>query len=331
MPAQTPNNVTTNLNQALTDIGSASRVFGIEGQNEANANQPGGTVQQWADGLKGMANAARAIPTLAAAPILNLTLATSSNLAAAQTISTQMGNVTSLGVNWNAWHTFPNDGTGGGAPLSASFGQLTNNQSVAAPYRVMNLTAFGYDQSLNSANGSPVTPAAGGKMTLSALMTAYAGGCGSVIFYEMFDDSSTGYALFDGSGNPNTIATYIHNFTTPLADAATTARTFIPGVLGYTLSYSGSGTQASSLLLQNAAGAFFLILWNNDAVQTTGATPSNVTPSACNVTITLTVACTSGAIYDPAAGATPASTFGAVTSVGPVAVQGYPQIVKVVP
>jgi hypothetical protein len=85
------------------------------------------------------------------------------------------------------------------------------------------------------------------------------------------------------------------------------------------------------MVLQNAAGHFFLVLWNNDAVQTTGATPSDVTPPANNVTITLSVACTSGAIYDPTSGTSPVSTFGAVTTIGPVAIQGFPKIVQINP
>lgn len=324
------NNVTTNLNQALADIGGASKVFSIEGQNQANANQPSGTAASWAAGNVGMANAVRAISSLANVPILNLSLSNSSETAA-ETIATSMGNQTVNGISWNNWQSFPTDGTGGGSPFSTVIGQLTNNQGVAAPGRVLNWTAVGYDQTNNAANGSHVTGAAGGKMLLSGFMTAYAGGVAAVVVYQMFNDAANGFQLFDTAGNPNTMATYIHNFTTIWEDNGATASTFIPAPLGYTLAYSGSGTQASSLLMQSADGKFWLVLWNNDAVQTTGATPSNVTPAANNVTITLTVACTSGGIYDPTVGTSPASTFGAVTSIGPVAIQGYPKVVQIVP
>jgi hypothetical protein len=328
--SQTPNNVVANLNQALVDIGGASRVFAIEGQNEANVNEPSGTAAAFVAGNNGMANAVRSISALAPAPILNLSLGTAS-LANASAFATAMGNQTANGIDWNSWHQFPNDGTGGGAPTPIGIAQLIGNQSVAGPGRPLNWTAVGYDPTLNPANGSHVTGTAGGKMLCSGIMNAYAAELASFIIFQLFPDSPTGFQLFATDGTPNRMATIVHNFTTVLLDTGATARTFTPGVLRYLLSFAGSGTSASSMLMQHSDGSFRLVLWNNDAVQTTGPTPSDVSPAASNVTITLSVACTSGGIYDPVSGTSPVSTFGAVTTIGPVAIQGYPKIVLIVP
>src|SRR5579859_6947687 len=167
MPIGPTNNVTTNLNQALADIGSATRVFSVEGQSDANAGIPSGAASDFQAGNTGFANAVRAISALASVPVLNLTWNTTTSLASANALATAMGAQTGIGINWNNWHAFPNDGIGGGAPFTASNGglpTLTNNAATVAPGAPLNWTSVGYDQTLNSANGSHVTGNAGGKM-----------------------------------------------------------------------------------------------------------------------------------------------------------------------
>lgn len=326
-PAQVPWNVHDTITNQLAQTGLAS-FFAIEGQNEPNLfNSIGnpshpGTQAGWIAGNAGYAAAVTAIAGVAAVPVMGAPLG---NVAANGGITSAFGNVTGLGIDWGVEHLYPNDGAGGGVQFFGNPNGATQylaDTNVQAPGRPRCLTEIGYG--IGGANGSHVTGIAFGKIMLNAFLDSYLIGSAGTFNFEVFDDSAEGLFLISGAGVPNQAATIIHNFTTIIADAGATKATFDPGAL----SYSISGTGYHQCLVQVSADTFHLILWNDVPVQTTGASPVDVTPAALNLTVNLTQAITSAAIFDPTVSTLAQSTFAAVSSI-PISLFGGPKVISI--
>lgn len=192
------------------------------------------------------------------------------------------------------------------------------------------VTEFGYPTTGPgpSANGDRVNEDKKGRCILNGLMTAWQTGVQLISIYDLYDLSGSGYGLMAGSGSPNLSGTYLHNFTTALADIGSGARSFVPTTLTYAV--SGLPSTASQQLLETSAGHFKLVLWNNATNWNVAAgTPITVTP------VQVAVNFTGGSgfainVYDPTVGTSPISTVTTGNAVT-VALADYPIIIDVLP
>lgn len=334
--AQSPYDVAGNATNQVAQT-AASFWFGAEGQNEANlfnkigdATHPGSQAQ-WFAGNQGFATKIRTVSALSAVPIINMTLG---NPAQNTAIYTAMGDVTTYTppIETGTYHAYPNDGVGGGDNFFPnSSGETPCLVAVGGtnPGRPWSLTEIGYG--IGGSNGSHVTGLSGGKMFINACIDAWLAGAMGIFGFELFNDTGEGLFLFDNSGNPNAMATVIHNYTTILKDTAGTALTFAPGALPFVVSGNvGGASQVRFETFQKASGAFFITAHNTAACQTTGATPSDVTPTAVNITLTFPKSVSSTATFDGTVGTTAVASTGATTTVT-VVVQGFMKIIQVNP
>lgn len=326
-PSQVPWNAHDQVLAQLNQTGLAS-FFSIEGQNECNlfnsignASHPG-TQAGWFAGNQGYAAGVRSISQLNNVPIMGLCFGNSATIPA---VVTALGDVTSY-LNWGNFHTYPNDGTGGGTNF---FGDVNgsplflHDMGIVAPGHPCCITEIGWGiNSANKNNGSIVTGLAGGKIALNTFLDAYLLFSAGTFIYELFDDSSEGLVLFDALGNPNQMATIIHNFTTFLKDTGTTNASFDPSSLNHTIT---GGTNFRKLVLQDSLGNFYVILWNTLATQTTGSNPVDVSPTPVNLTVTYNQSVSSVVVFDPTTNGT---TSGSTTATA-VAIAGYPKILKI--
>ncbi len=91
-----------------------------------------------------------------------------------------------------------------------------------------------------------------------------------------------------------------------LADPSSTAQTFSPGSLAYSI--SGLPSTAASLLLEKSDGTYDLTIWN-DAQDWNAATASEAAASPTTVTVNLGGSSTSAAVFDPLSGTLPVATY----------------------
>lgn len=330
--AQTPWDVASTVANQLAQTGINS-FFGVEGQNEANlfnsignASHPGAQ-SQWFAGNQGYAARVRANSALNSVPIINMTLG---NPASNVAIYNAMGDVTTYfsPVNWGSYHAYPNDGTGGGDNFfSDSAGETPALAAVATtnPGRPWCLTETGYG--IGGANGSHVTGLSGGKMMMNTACNCYLAGAAGVFFFELYNDTGEGLFLFDNLGNPNQMATVMHNFTTILKDTGGSALTFNPGAVSFTITGGVEGTDYFKLFFEKTTGEYELVLWNVRPVQTTGASPVDVTPASVDLTVHFLNPVSSTATFDATVGTTAVSTTGSTSSVL-VSVVGYPKVLR---
>lgn len=104
--------------------------------------------------------------------------------------------------------------------------------------------------------------------------------------YELYEEGD-GYGYYTTTATPTLAATYMHNFTSAIADSGATATTFTPGTLTYSL--TGMPTNAHSALMQTSNGHFKLAVWSNEHNYNLGtSTPITISPTS--VTLTLTAA-----------------------------------------
>lgn len=318
--------------QQLAQTGISS-FHAMELQNEANLfNSIGnpthpGAEAQWFAGNRGAAARIRSNHALDAVPLTNMTLG---NPASNVSIYVDMGDVTQypVPVQEGTYHAYPNDGVGGGTNLFGDVNGLPPLLAAVAitnPGRCWSLTEIGYG--LLAGNGSRVTNASGSKMTLNAYCDVWLAGGRAMAFYELYDDSAEGLVLFDGTGTPNAIATAIHNFTGALLDTSPFAATFNPTALPFTITGNTTdSTKCRWFMQQKASGEFDLVIWNTVPVQTTGASPTDITPTPVNLTVNFGVGVTSTNIYDPIANTN--SAGGAGTS-RTISISGYPKIMQI--
>lgn len=110
---------------------------------------------------------------------------------------------------------------------------------------------------------------------IDSFSTAYA--------YELYEEGD-GYGYNTTTGTPTLAATYMHNFTSAIADTGATAATFAPGTLTYSL--AGMPTNAHSTLLQTSSGHFKLVVWSNEHNYNLG-TSTPIVIAQTPVTLTL--------------------------------------------
>jgi hypothetical protein len=137
------------------------------------------------------------------------------------------------------------------------------------------------------------------RLFLNLYLAAFKRGFAYTFIYMLRDDPNQGYwGLFDTSYNPKTSGTYLHNFTTVIADSKTTTT----GKLDYAI--ANEPATVHDLLLQKSDGAFELVVWDER--------PSGGSDS---VGVDLTTARATVNVYDPTEGTSPTQTLHAVSAV----------------
>ena len=152
--------------------------------------------------------------------------------------------------------------------------------------------------------------------------------------YTMFDFDTGDNNCYDNYGvyesdqaTPKTAATAIKNMQTVLGDSGSTALTFNPGTLNYSI--VGLPSSGFDFLLQKSNGTWEIVVWNEPQIWD-DATHAEVTPSITTVTVGLGSVFTAVNVYDPVNGVTPISTSSGVSSVT-LALGAHPLLVEAIP
>jgi hypothetical protein len=204
------------------------------------------------------------------------------------------------------------------SPSSPTLGQLK-----AAP---RGITESGFGTNCVAPNATCLSQVVAGKNLLSGMMNAYAEGYSAFCIYSFYQQGD-GFGLFSAPQTPLTQGVYIHNFTTPIADAGATAATFSPGSLNYTIGALPS--TGKSALFEKSNGYYELIIWNN-VVNWNYAGGSAITVNPVTVTISFTTPQTTIDTWDPTISASPISSVTNSSSVQ-VALTDYPIIIGIMP
>ena len=190
------------------------------------------------------------------------------------------------------------------------------------------ITEFGYPATGGTPNGITTDVPTQGKAILNGLMNAWNEGYSVLCvytFYEDAPDGGAGFGLLNGPGNPKVSGAYLHNFTTTLKDAGSTAKMFAPGSLSYTI--SGLPSTGKSLLFQKSNGNLELIIWNNVEDWNFSAGKA-MTISPTTVTVTFASSHSTVNVYDPTVGSSPVTTAARATSVR-ASLTDHPLIIEV--
>ena len=152
--------------------------------------------------------------------------------------------------------------------------------------------------------------------------------------YTMFDYNTGDNNCYDNYGvyesdqtTPKAAATAIKNMQTILGDSGSTALTFTPGTLNYSI--VGLPSTGFDFLLQKSNGTWDIVVWNEPQIWD-DATHAQVTPSVATVTVDLGSMFAAVNVYDPVNSATPISTASKVNSVT-LTVGAHPLFVEAIP
>jgi hypothetical protein len=217
-----------------------------------------------------------------------------------------VGSLAAYATDANA-HTYPNAGQ---LPDDA-IQQINALAAMADSGQPVITTEIGWSTSVFSETAIA-------KYVLDAAMDGIKNGDAGMYFYGLFDDGSGNWGMFNADGTPRPAATALHDLTTLLADPGTTAATFTPGSLNYSLSGTESGD--NSVLIEKSNGSFWLSLWNE-------AESAN---SPHMVTVNLGEQAATVLEYDPLTGISSIETWSNVASVQ-VSVPDHPVLLEIVP
>lgn len=243
----------------------------------------------------------------------------------------------------------PNGGTlssigGVDGYLKAMMGQA----NIPTPSLPVSLCAFGWQSFPDTSNPNLgvgyVNETTQASYILEFIFSAFKYGAKYFIYNELldiqqglsFEDDGNQYGLFNVSGNPKIAATAIHNMYQLLYDPTSSATSFTPGQLNYTVTgkpaiYGGfTNTGYQDALFQKSNGDFWIVMWNEQALNTVGG--NNVPITVPNVTITLTF--NTGAksqvnVYDPILGTSPVLTKNAISNTT-ISLPPHPILVQVI-
>lgn len=214
-----------------------------------------------------------------------------------------VGNLAAFANFANA-HTYPQPGE---TPNQAIL-QLNSDAELAATGRPVMTTEIGWSIS----QFSPTTVA---QNVVDAAFDGIADGDAGMYFYALYDNSSNDYGLFNANGTPRPAATALHDLTTLLADTGTTAASFAPGSLNYSL--SGTTSADNSILIEKSDGTFWIGLWDEGGVTHT-------------VTVNLPVPEATLSVFDPVTGTSSVATATNASSIS-VSLGADPLLIEVVP
>ncbi len=293
-------------------------IIAVEGPNEVNL-QPvtyngGSSLANAAEFQQALYAAVQGDSSLSGIPVYNLTMA---YLDASQ--YAQLGNLSGAANDANS-HAYLPDSS---APESALSTILPYAQ-LDAPGLPTVITETGYNTNpADTYSGTDQTVQA--KLTLDTLMDAYKSGVAETYLYELFDDASGSWGLFNADGTPKLAATAIHNLTTILNDPGYSS-TFIPGSLSYTLT-NFTAPYANQLLLEKSSGAFDLVLWAEPQIWNP---TTEMEIAASNDIATVTFGQVEGTVFvfDPLVGTTPIASYTNVKQIQ-IDITDHPIIIEV--
>lgn len=183
----------------------------------------------------------------------------------------------------------------------------TDAQLASLP-RVTSETGWG------TANQGALSEPQQGKVLLNVYLAQFKRGWRYTFIYEMVDAQGgdlQNIGLYHANATPKLAATYIHNFTTILADTIANP----PGSLSYSI--PAQPATVHDLLMQKSGGTFYLAVWDE-----------RINGVVDNVTVTLGGPHASVKIYDPTLGTTALKTLTNVSSI-PLTLSDHPLILVI--
>jgi hypothetical protein len=198
-------------------------------------------------------------------------------------------------------HTYPNVGQG----IGWSIDRLNGLANMAAASRPVITTEIGWDENQGFSQRDVA------RFTLQAALDGIKYGDVRTYFYALFDDGSGNFGLMNQDGTAKPAGLALHNLTTLLADTGTTAGSFTPGSLNYTLS-----TTDDTVLMEKSDGTWWLSVWNEDV-------------GAHTDTLTLSTAATQIRLFDPLTGTSAIQTV-SNTGTFTFTVPDHPVIVEII-
>jgi hypothetical protein len=157
---------------------------------------------------------------------------------------------------------------------------------------------------------SKLTDSQKGILAIHCFLDGYKRGFSYTIYYQM-KDVNEGQGLYTSDGNPKTGATYIHNFTTILADNSSS---FKPGSINYTI--PNQPGIVHDMLMQKSNGKFELIVWRESV------------NDSDEVTVNLGKSYRSVKIFDPTIGITASQSLRKVKTFK-LTMSDHPMIVEI--
>ena len=321
-------------------------IASVEGMNEVhNADLPGAAAF-----MSGLAAAMAADPLLQGIPLANYTILSYSPVAYTQ--EGDLDGSDSLGnVHVYSAALPPNTAAVWYVPLN--FGGTPGENYI--------VTETGY----NTADGVGANGQANGvnqdvqaDYDLDDILDLIRGGASEVYVDELYDlgadpaSNEDNFGLFTVSDAPKEAAVALHNLTTILADPGSTAASFTPGTLTYSITglnsnldgpaleqawnfgiltsvVQNSPTYGYALLLAKSNGSFDLAVWQEPEIwDNTSATELSAATIESTITLAQTVA--SIEVFDPLLGTTPIATYTDTNQVT-IGVSDHPIIVEIDP
>ncbi len=193
-------------------------------------------------------------------------------------------------ANYGNAHTYPMPGQ---MPDNA-IQQLNADALLAASTRPVITTEIGWDNATFS-------QAQVAQYVVQAALDGMKDGNPYTYFYSLFDDGSGQFGLMNADGTPKPAGTALHNLISLLTDTGSTAGTFTPGSLTFTL--TGAQSTDNMLLIQKSDGSDWLAIWDESAAKHT-------------ITLTLAGSATQILVFDPVTGT---SSIASVSNSGTIA------------
>lgn len=224
-------------------------------------------------------------------------------------------------ADFDTQHPYPN---GGSSPLiyinrTQALPNETPPTGPALYTETGYSTAVGYPPPIGYVNESVQA-----KYILSLFLDAFSIGITRTYIYQLMDAYNTGspqgndgFGLFEepsvGNTVPKMAGTAIHNLTTILSDTGSTAKTFTPATIPYSI--SGLPSTGNSLLFQKSDGSYWLAIWAEPPLWDS-ATESPLTASPTSIAVSFGGGPSYTAnVYDPLVGISPTTTVQSVTSI----------------
>lgn len=177
-------------------------------------------------------------------------------------------------------HTYPMPGQLPGDTID----RLNGLAHLAASSRPVITTEVGWDENQG------FTQLQVADYVLDAALDGIKYGDVKTYFYALFNDGSGNFGLMNSDGTAKPAGLALHDLTTLLADTGSTAASFTPSSLSYTLS-----TGDDTVLMEKSDGTFWLSVWNENA-------------ASHGATLTLGSAATQIILFDPLTGTSAVQT-----------------------
>ncbi len=298
-------------------------VVAVEGANEVN-NWP--VTYEGQTGLAGAVALQRALysavhsdPALEGVPVDYFTGYNAGSVAVGPDPSKTAGL-----ADFDTQHPYPNWSEAPAAWLAT--GQALGNEPTPGPFVY---TETGYTTNATQTGG--VNQDVQAKYLLDLYFDAAADGASRTYVYQLMDayapgspQGDEGFGLFNPDGTAKPSATAIHNLTTILADSGSTAASFTPGTLNYTV--SGLPSSGNSMAIAQSNGTFDIAVWNEPQIWN-ATTTSETIAAPVPITVQLGGTYASVSVYDPMVGPAPIETVSNVSALQ-LSVTDHPLIIK---